>query len=145
MGATLDHTRTFADHYYGREKSVPGSFWEDAGEAVRIREYSPKNCDVIKKEGVVTTKDGKFAHGAARMFNLFRGTLKDSKKFLEKEGYTQHLLDVKKTRGTYTLDSMGICLDEFEQFGPAMEVILRVDKVEEIPEAKEKLLEFLNG
>ncbi len=38
-----------------------------------------------------------------------------------------------------------MCLDEFEQFGPAVEVISRVDKVEEIPEAKEKLLEFLKS
>lgn len=143
LGAKLDHTKTFTDHYYGEEGAPLDRLWEDVGKAVRIREYSSKDCEVIRKEGVITADDGKFAHGASKMSVLFKGSLKDSKKFLEEEGYTQHLLDVKKIRETYMLDSMGICLDEFEQFGPAMEVILRVGKVVEISEAKEKLLKFL--
>lgn len=145
LGAKLDHTKTFTDHYYGEEGKPLDRLWEEAGEAVRIREYSPKNCEAIKKEGVVTTKDGKFAHGASEMSILFKGSLKESKKFLEDHGYTQHFLDIKKTRETYTLDSMGICLDKFERFGPAIEVILRVNKVEETPKAKEKLLKFLKS
>lgn len=144
-GAKLDHTKTFTDRYYSQEGSALDLLWEETGKAVRIREYSPKNCGVLKKKGVVTTEDGKFAHGASKMSILFKGTLKDSKKFLEESGYTQHLLDIKKTRETYTLDSMGICIDNFEKFGPAMEVILRVDRVEEIPEAKERLLRFLKS
>jgi len=145
LGATLEHTKTFTDHYYGREGTALDLLWEETGQAVRIRECSPKDCEVFKKEGVVTTKEGKFAHGASKMSILFKGNLKDSKKFLENNGHTQHLLDIKKTRETYTLGLMGICLDEFERFGPAVEVILRVNAVEEIPNAKEKSLKFLKS
>jgi len=90
LGAKLDHTKTFTDHYYGQEGSAPNLLWEETGKAIRIREYSPKDCEVFKKEGVVTTKDGKFAHGASKMSVLFKGSLNDSKRFLEREGYTQH-------------------------------------------------------
>lgn len=145
LGAKIDHTKTFTDHYYGQEGPALDLLWEETGEAIRIREYSPKDCEVIRKEGVTTTKEGKFAHGASKMPVLFNGDLKAAKKFLEESGHTQYLLDVKKTRETYTLDSMGICLDELEKFGPAMEVILRVDRIEEIPKAREKLLKFLKG
>jgi predicted adenylyl cyclase CyaB len=145
LGARLDYTQTFIDHYYGGKGIALNLLWEEAGQAIRIREYTPKVCVIFKKEGVVTTKDGKFTHGASKMSVLFKGTLEKSKKFLEKAGYTQHLLDIKKTRETYTLNSMGICLDEFEKFGPAMEVILRVDKVEKISKAKDELLKFLKG
>lgn len=89
LGAKLGHTKTFTDHYYGREGSALDLLWEETGKAIRIREYSPKDCEVFKKEGVVTTKDKKFVHGASKMSVLFNGNLKDSKKFLEGNGYTQ--------------------------------------------------------
>jgi predicted adenylyl cyclase CyaB len=140
LGATLMHTKTFTDHYYGK---TLGSLWEEAGEAVRIREFSPNNCEVIKKEGVVATAEGKFDHETARVFLLFKGNLEKSKKFLEQRNYPQHLLSVKKTRETYLIDSVEIHLDTFETFGAAMEVSLQVNKVEDVSEAKEKLSNLL--
>ena len=143
-GAKLDHTKTFTDHYYGEKDSALDCLWEKSGNSVRIREYSPKDCEVVRKDAVLSTEKG-FEAGASKVQVLFKGSLKMSKKFLQKAGYDNHLLDITKTRKTYTLDSMGICVDEFEKFGPAMEVILRVDKVEDIPEAEKELTKFLKN
>ena len=144
LNAKLDHTKTFTDHYYGEEDSALDCLWEKSGNSVRIREYTPKECEVVRKEAVLSTEKG-FEAGASKMQVLFKGSLKMSKKFLQKAGYDNHLLDITKTRKTYTLDSMGICIDEFEKFGPAMEVILRVSRVEDIPKAEENLLKFLRS
>lgn len=142
LGAKLDHTRTFTDHYYGEKDSALDCLWEKSGNSVRIREYGPKDCEIVRKDAVLSTKEG-FEAGASKAQVLFKGSLKGSKKFLQNTGYDKHLLDITKTRETYTLNSMGICLDEFAQFGSAMEVILRVDNVEDVPEAEEELVEFL--
>lgn len=142
FGAKLDHTKTFTDHYYGEKDSALDCLWEKSGSSVRIREHSPEDCEVVQKEAVLSTGEG-FEAGASKMEVLFKGSLEESEQFLRDSGYDKHLLDITKTRETYTIDSMGVCIDKFEKFGPAMEVILRVDKVEEISGAREKLLRFL--
>ncbi len=144
LGAKLDHTKTFTDHYYGEEDSALDCLWEKSGKSVRIREYTPKDCEVVRKDAILSTKEG-FEAGASKMQVLFKGSLEESKQFLQNAGYNKHLLDITKTRESYTLDSMGICVDEFAQFGPAMGVILRVDNVEDVPKAEEKLLRFLKS
>ncbi len=144
LGAKLDHTKTFTDHYYGEKEQALDCLWEKSGNSVRIREYNPKNCEVVRKDAILSTKEG-FEAGASKMQILFKGNLKKAKQFLQDAGYNNHLLDITKTRETYTLDSMGICVDEFLAFGPAMEVILRVDKVEDVPEAEKKLIGFLKS
>ena len=144
LGAKLDQTKIFTDHYYGGEDLALNCLWEKSGNSVRIREYSPKDCEVVRKDAVLLTKEG-FEAGASKMQVLFKGSLRDSKKLLQDAGYSKHLLDITKTRETYTLNSIGVCVDEFEQFGPALEVILRVDEVGKVPEAEEKLLRFLES
>ena len=144
LGAKLDHIKTFTDHYYGEKEAALECLWEKSGNSVRIREHNPKTCEVVRKDAVLSTK-GSFGAGASKMQILFKGSLKKAEQFLQDAGYNKHLLDITKTRETYTLDSMGICVDEFLAFGPAMEVILRVDKVEDIPETEERLIGFLKS
>jgi len=144
LGAKLDHTKTFTDHYYGEKEQALDCLWEKSGNSVRIREYSPKDCEIVRKDAVVSTKEG-FEASASKMHILFKSNLKKAKKFLQDAGYNNHLLDITKTRETYTLDSMGICIDKFSAFGPAMEAILRVDTVEDVPKAEEGLVKFLKS
>lgn len=144
LGAKLDHTKTFTDHYYGEKEQALDCLWKKSGNSVKIREYTSKDCEVVRKDAVLTTKKG-FEAGTSKMQILFKGNLKKAKQFLQEAGYDKHLLDITKTRETYTLDSMGICLDKFERFGPAMEVILHVERMEDVPEAEKKLIRFLNS
>lgn len=132
------------EHYADLTEATPANHtYEKMGKAARVRQVTVKGktrVEVVVKEGLRRTNKGIFSHDVVRSKIIFNGKaseISQARKLVKEQGFPELILVVKKTRETYVLGGMDLCLESTEGFGPAVEARTLIGDENQVARVKE--------